>query len=172
MKKVATAPKNSHDAKRLFWYKKHWTDSLKERKSKHHADSEKQNSTAAYIVDDTGEPVDYGIACKIRAKARRIWKDLKQQGYFNDVATWQELGDVALMHYYAEMEDEFPDLRHCDSHWKSEEIATDNFPNWIKPKKKRSAEELIHPCAIKRSRSTSPSGHSPPISVSLNHYHA
>ncbi len=52
----------------IFWYKRQQTNLLKEQKSRPTADSEKQSTTATYIVNEAGEPVNYAIACEVGPK--------------------------------------------------------------------------------------------------------
>lgn len=127
-------------------------------------DNEKQNTAAAYVVNDNDIPITFAVASKMCVKAQCIWKNLKQEEWLENIASWKEIGNTTAMHYHAKIEKEYSILYLCNSHWKATQLATDNFPNWIKSKfalgvsKKRCLvpKETLLPVVIKHPQSLSP----------------
>ena len=85
--------------------------------------------TMKYVVDESGVPVDGYQASHICSVARSNWEYLASNGLAPE--KWKTFcsADVANW-FHREMEAQFPLLRLCQGHWKSNQIAIDNYPNW------------------------------------------
>jgi len=81
-----------------------------------------------YVEDERGIPVDDHRANEIRNYARAFWSRLadasKAAGY------WEEVALEVSSQYRREMRHRFPEFSLCEFDWKSEQFATDNYPNW------------------------------------------
>jgi hypothetical protein len=86
------------------------------------------NAAMRYIENEHGEVVDGYRATAIRENAHKIWFLLLE----NNLAprTWGVATLEVCKHYNAEMVLHAPELRYCDSNWKAQHIATQNYSSW------------------------------------------
>ncbi|KAI0054681.1 hypothetical protein BV25DRAFT_1903825 [Artomyces pyxidatus] len=129
-----------------FWRKRDWqvaktantgiTNVAVESKTKGNSRASKGiNVNMRYVCNEDGTMVDGFVASGIRKVARSIWKELLDHSLAP--LTWSEVSLAAGEHYHAELAHHFPQLRLCEGHWMSGQIATDYYPSWIsKPKRK------------------------------------
>jgi hypothetical protein len=88
------------------------------------------NVTMLYVEDTDGNPVDGARATQIRRRAREIWNCFGKAGVAP--ATWRKLGLPQLRFYRHEITAEFAELQLCEGNWKTDRIATDNYPAWYR----------------------------------------
>ena len=81
-----------------------------------------------YVEYENGEIISGDRATEIRRFARSIWVLLGNKG--SPPATWGTADIETRKLYSQEMCSRFPELKLCDLDWKSEQIATDNYPSW------------------------------------------
>jgi hypothetical protein len=60
--------------------------------------------------------------------ARELWASLNTVGKV--LKTWGKVDAGVVAQYRNEMEQKFPELCLCDNNWKSDFIATLNYPSW------------------------------------------
>jgi len=126
-----------------FWFRKDWINRKKETSgvtkvnhSNMFATTEQNkgrapsglNVSLRYVEDVHGVIVDGFRASEMRKFARSIWNQL--QGAGKAPRSWGKADLEVAAHYRREMRRRFPELGLCEFDWKSEQLATDNYPNW------------------------------------------
>ena len=86
------------------------------------------NVAMRYVELEDGKAIDGDRATEIRKFARAIWVSFGKRGLAP--AKWGQADVEIRKQYCQEMNSRFPKLRFCDLDWKSEQIATDNYPSW------------------------------------------
>ena len=121
-----------------FWFKQDWADHLKEEggmtKLDKYATRGKrsmpgENVSMRYIENELGVVIDGYRATEMRKFARSIWNHLAHAG--KAPKTWGKADVQTARQYRLEMCSHFPELRLCGYDWKVDQIATDNYPNWV-----------------------------------------
>lgn len=117
-----------------YWFKRNWS----QHQSEHADNSDAQrgrgraakgiNVSMRYVEYENGEMISGDRATEIRRFARSIWVLLAKKGI--PPATWGAADIETRKLYSQEMCTRFPELKLCDLDWKSEQIATDNYPSW------------------------------------------
>jgi hypothetical protein len=87
-----------------------------------------ENVTLRFIEDENGNIIDGFKATMMRRFARELWASLNVIG--KAPKTWGKVDAGVAAQYRNEMGRKFPKLRLCDNHWKSDFIATLNYPSW------------------------------------------
>ncbi|KAJ7659653.1 hypothetical protein DFH06DRAFT_1130423 [Mycena polygramma] len=88
------------------------------------------NVSGRYIDDDNGNMVDGFRFTAMKKLAAGIWFSLLDKD--RAPAKWGQASiDVSTI-YHNEMCQRFPELRYCADNWKSQQIATANYPSWYK----------------------------------------
>lgn len=90
--------------------------------------SQNVNVAMRYVEMNDGNPIDGDRASEIRKFARAIWVSFGKRG--RAPAKWGQADVETRKEYCQEMNSRFPELRFCDLDWKSEQVATDNYPSW------------------------------------------
>ncbi|KAF8572885.1 hypothetical protein K439DRAFT_1625466 [Ramaria rubella] len=96
----------------------------------------KRKDTAApspsltFITDARGTPVSQHTAMEMCAHCHSIWTHLAAKGLVP--TTWSNAALDAIDYYRQEMLAKYPDLGLADDHWKVDQIATQNYPAWIR----------------------------------------
>lgn len=151
-----------------FWLKRHWTESLNndvtditlpagtQGRGRARA-SLNVNVAMRYVEMEIGEPIDGDRASEIRKFARAIWVSFGKRG--RAPAKWGQADVETRKEYCQEMNSRFPELRFCDLDWKSEQVATDNYPSWYttwaskqKELKQESEEDITNRSARAQSK--------------------
>ena len=94
------------------------------------------NVTMGYVEKEDGEVVDGHVASGICKCARSIWVHIATTET-GPPAKW---GDAGIKHneaYHTQMYQRFPMLQLCESDWKVDQIATDNYPSWYSSWRKK-----------------------------------
>lgn len=86
------------------------------------------NVAMRYVETENGDLIDGDRASEIRKFARTIWVSFGRRG--QAPAKWGQADVETRKEYCQEMNSHFPELRFCDLDWKSEQVATDNYPSW------------------------------------------
>jgi len=166
-------PLNQEDYPNVrFWFKRHWTEFLNDQlidttlpagtqgRGRTRA-SQNVNVAMRYVELEDGKAIDGDRASEIRKFARAIWVSLGKRGLAP--AKWGQADVETRKEYCREMNLRFAELRFCDLDWKSEQVATDNYPSWyttwaskIKELKQENEDDIIKKSAhSKRSRKPS-----------------
>lgn len=87
-----------------------------------------ENVTLRFIEDEEGNIIDGFRATAMRRFARELWAGLNSVG--KAPKTWGKVDATVAAQYRNEMERRFSELRLCDNNWKSDYIATLNYPSW------------------------------------------
>lgn len=120
-----------------FWYKHQWQTYVKDAKATSAMKgvergrvraAQGENVMLLYVEDEHGSPVDGYRASKVRKFARSIWVALDHAGQAPQ--SWTKVKSEAGAHYRKAMAWRFPELRLCDSDWKADQVAIDNYPSW------------------------------------------
>jgi hypothetical protein len=166
-------PLNKEDYPNVkFWFKRHWTESLNDQLTDITLPAGAQgrgrtraslnvNVAMRYVELEDGNLIDGDRASEIRKFARAIWVSFGKRGLAP--AKWGQADVEIRKEYCHEMNSRFPELRFCDLDWKSEQVATDNYPSWyttwaskLKGLKQEDVEDIINKSAqSKRSRKPS-----------------
>ena len=93
------------------------------------------NVTMGYVEKENGEVVDGHAASDIRKCARSIWVQIATTEAAP--AKWSEAGIKHNDSYRMQMYRRFPILQLCESDWKVDQIATDNYPSWYSSWRKK-----------------------------------
>ena len=64
-----------------------------------------------------------------RLFAKAVWNELKETGSIP--TTWGGVDAEVASKYQSKMCLRFPELALCEHGWKSQQFATDNYPNWF-----------------------------------------
>jgi hypothetical protein len=122
-----------------FWVKRHWTEFLNDQliditlpvgtqgRGRARA-SLNVNVAMRYVESEDGRAIDGDRAAEIRKFARAIWVSFGKRGLAP--TKWGQADVETRKQYCQEMNSRFPELRFCELDWKSEQIATDNYPSW------------------------------------------
>ncbi|KAF8237525.1 hypothetical protein L208DRAFT_1247089 [Tricholoma matsutake] len=86
-----------------------------------------ENVTLRFIEDENGTVIDGFRAMVMHRFARELWAGLNSIG--KAPKTWGKVDAAVAAQYWNEMEWKFPELRLCDNHWRSDFIATLNYPS-------------------------------------------
>jgi hypothetical protein len=131
---------HSNYPKVRFWFRKDWINQKKEKlgvtkvnESSTTGDKGRGpmgvNVTLRYVEDEQGVVVDGFRASEMRKFARSIWNQLARAG--KAPRSWGKAELDVAAHYRREMHRRFPELGLCEYDWKADQLATDNYPNWI-----------------------------------------
>ncbi|KAJ7336133.1 hypothetical protein DFH08DRAFT_1018388 [Mycena albidolilacea] len=99
------------------------------------------NVSGKYIEDANGEVVDGYRVTAIGKFAQGLWFWLLEHG--RAPPTWGRASIDVVQLYCDEMGRQFPELRLCTDNWKAKQIATNNYPSWIKNHSKVKIEEAV-----------------------------
>jgi hypothetical protein len=122
-----------------FWFKRHWTGFLNDQLTDITSPAGTQgrgraraslnvNVAMRYVEMEDGNLIDGDRASEIRKFARAIWVSFGKRG--QAPAKWGQADVETRKEYCREMNSRFPEFRFCDLDWKSEQVATDNYPAW------------------------------------------
>jgi hypothetical protein len=122
-----------------FWFKRHWTEFSNDQltditlpvgtQSRGRARASLNvNVAMRYVEMEDGSLIDGDRASVIRKFARAIWVSFGKRG--RAPARWGQAEVEIRKEYCQEMNSRFPELRLCELDWKSEQVATDNYPSW------------------------------------------
>ena len=125
-----------------FWNKDNWTEFKlsKQAEPEEVADlpeplqgntqaSQGINVAMRYVEDQHGNIVDGFLAAMMQSLAWAIWVELGISGAAP--LTWGQADAETKKGYYQAMAAGFFELRLCDSNWKVEQIATENYSGWF-----------------------------------------
>lgn len=110
-----------------FWYLADWTQFCSNRKRD--ATNKPQLTAMQYMEDQHGHAVSGESVDLMRSLAQDIWVELGISGAAS--TTWSQVDVESKKGYYRAMAASFFNLRLCDSDWKAERIAEDNYTLWI-----------------------------------------
>jgi hypothetical protein len=124
-----------------FWMQREWTtykSSINNSSHPEKASSPRGGSRASlgenvrliYIDHEDGMPIDSDTAIAMRRLARSIWSSFYSCGIAP--VKWGDATKEVRDEFFREMEARWPVLRYCDSNWKTNHIATLNYPQWYK----------------------------------------
>jgi hypothetical protein len=122
-----------------FWTRKGWLEyvaakedvtTLKENTRGKVRASQGINVAMGYVEKEDGEAVDGHVASDMRKCARSIWVHIATVSETGPPAKWGEAGIKFNEMYRKQMYERFPMLQLCESDWKVDQIATDNYPSW------------------------------------------
>ncbi|KAF8220013.1 hypothetical protein L208DRAFT_1077438, partial [Tricholoma matsutake] len=85
------------------------------------------NVTLRFIEDENRTIIDGFRAMVMHRFAHKLWVGLNSIG--KAPKTWGKVNAAVAAQYWNEMERKFPELCLCDNHWKSDFIATLNYPS-------------------------------------------
>jgi hypothetical protein len=92
-------------------------------------DSEKVRSIqSGFLEDDSGDRVSWNQQDVILTAARKIWNHFEHISI--TPVNWTTADLTLLVHFRAEMEKVFFELRLCSHHWKADRIWINNYPSW------------------------------------------
>jgi hypothetical protein len=129
-----------------FWTRKEWLENIatnedittvteNPRRGRVRA-SQGINVTMGYVEKEDGEVVDGHAASDIRKCAHSIWVHIATTET-GPPAKWSEAGIKHNEEYRMQMYQRFPMLQLCESDWKVDQIATDNYPSWYSSWRKK-----------------------------------
>ena len=87
------------------------------------------NVTLCYMEDEQGVVVDGFHTSEMHKFAWSIWKQLA--GARKAPRSWGKAELDVSAHYQCEMCHHFLELGLCKYDWKADQLATDNYPNWV-----------------------------------------
>lgn len=99
------------------------------------ASKEKEESALLFIEDKYGNFVGVDRVKSITQMARINWNSMVAAG--DPPETWGCATTHQQLEFTQEMEKNFSELRLCAGHWKIRQLATQNYPSWIKVRKDR-----------------------------------
>ena len=87
-----------------------------------------ENVTLRFIEDENETIINGFRATAMHRFACELWVGLNSIGKAQK--TWGKVNTAVAAQYQNEMEQKFPELCLCDNYWKSDFIATLNYPLW------------------------------------------
>jgi hypothetical protein len=90
-----------------------------------------QQPAMQYVENQRGQAVSENSVAMMRTLAQAIWMELGINGAASMAESWGNVDVESKRAYYRAMEVGFFELRLCDSNWKAEQIALDNYPLWL-----------------------------------------
>jgi hypothetical protein len=162
-----------------YWYKDDWTHRETKKvpveKAKGNRNRRTVNNTLRYIEDRNGVPVNGYRAQEIRLFTKFVWDQFAETG--KDPNTWRVVDESVAEDYHFQMRQRFPEFALCDGVWKSQLLASENYPNWRKEERKKSEPvskkaktQSNTPSSNNVSNSASTASSSQDVSVSRTHY--
>lgn len=146
-----------------FWTRLQWTEVNSKFKSETKVtgpigSDAKPKKKSGYIETADGELLSEDQMSKIRLTMRSSFQHLKRLNLLPD--TWTKICHVGRKLYLLTVCNAHPELTYCDSFWKAEQIAIDNFPSWHnnhvrvkkEPAEKQESVDMKLP-SLKRSKS-------------------
>jgi hypothetical protein len=126
------------------------------------------NVTMRYIEMASGKIIDGNRATDMRRFAQSIWVYMAKAG--TPPATWGSVDLKTREMYCKEMIHTFEELSFCDLDWKSEQIATDNYPSWRTTwtKQNQGKNQDVKPSSIPTTQVTTQVKHSQCESTKLD----
>ena len=122
-----------------YWFRKDWINWKKEKSAAVKVDPslpmskgrgpQGVNVTMHYMENESGDVVDGYCTSEMRKFARSIWTQLKAAK--KAPKSWGKAELDVAVHYRREMCRHFPEFALCELDWKAEQLATDNYPNWV-----------------------------------------
>jgi hypothetical protein len=135
----APAPLRPEDYPKIkYWFKRQWTEfcsndhptnatSGPQARGRSRA-AQGINVSMQYVELEDGSTISGDRATEIRKFARAIWVSVSKTD--TPPSKWGQ-ADIQIRHQYLfAMGSRFPELRFCDLEWKTDQIATDNYPSW------------------------------------------
>ena len=95
----------------------------------------------AYITNANGIGVTGFQASAIQSTAGHIWNAIAKKGL--DPTTWTQAEVLAVQYYRQQMYKAYPNLRLCDSHWKADLLAVNEYPGWHRSRKETASEPKL-----------------------------
>ena len=134
----APAPLHREDYPKIkFWFKRQWTEFSNNHSTNSTSGPQARgrsraaqgiNVTMQYVELEDGTIISGDRATEIRKFARAIWVSISKKGALP--SKWGQADIQTRQHYLSSMGSRFSELRFCDLEWKSDQIATDNYPSW------------------------------------------
>jgi hypothetical protein len=134
----ALAPLRQEDYPKIkFWFKRQWTEFLNDHPVNATSGPQARGRSRAaqginvsmqYVQLEDGTTISGDRATEIRKFARAIWVSFSKTGA--PPSKWGQADIQTRQQYVSGIESRFPELRLCDLEWKSDQIATDNYPSW------------------------------------------
>ncbi|KAH9918104.1 hypothetical protein B0H21DRAFT_847417 [Amylocystis lapponica] len=93
-------------------------------------DDDSGGKQCRYLEDDQGQTLSRVRVDRMRDHARAIWNHFAVSG--RAPATWSQAPLDVRNEFRTEMVSRFPELRLCEDDWKTDYLATKNYPNWHK----------------------------------------
>ncbi|KAH9911981.1 hypothetical protein B0H21DRAFT_828869, partial [Amylocystis lapponica] len=94
------------------------------------ADDDSGGKQCRYLEDDQGHTLSRARIDRMRDHARAIWNHFADNN--RAPGTWSQAPLDVRNEFRTEMVSRFPELRLCDDDWKTDYLATKNYPNWHK----------------------------------------
>ncbi|KAH8828855.1 hypothetical protein DL96DRAFT_1814169 [Flagelloscypha sp. PMI_526] len=119
-----------------YWVQEDWTSTNEKDTDKlTTADSTKKkskrgqvNTTAKYITDEAGEPVDGARLKIIRDVLRGLWQDMP-----SPATTWATgTSETTRLRVYVQLATVCPEIGQCADNWKAKALCTYDYPGWIR----------------------------------------
>ncbi|KAJ7291874.1 hypothetical protein C8J57DRAFT_1212295 [Mycena rebaudengoi] len=97
-----------------------------------------ENTTMTHIEDTAGRVVDAAHLRVICGVAASIWFGLVESSLAP--RKWGQASITVLTQYYREMCHHCPEMRYCANNWKAQQLATTNYPSWIRTRQMSPAD--------------------------------
>jgi hypothetical protein len=134
----APAPLRQEDYPKIkFWFKRQWTEFSSNHPTTSTSGPQARGRSRAaqginvsmqYVELEDGTIISGDRATEIRKFARAIWVSISKMGA--PPSKWGQADVQTRQQYLSRMGSRFPELRYCNLEWKSDQIATDNYPSW------------------------------------------
>jgi len=98
---------------------------------------------SSWMEDENGNRVNLNRQQKILAEARRTW--ITMAAWQIPTAVYGGVDSLTLDYFRAKMELEFPELRLCADHWKTDQLWRENFSSWDIPRSTKGPQEMSRP---------------------------
>jgi hypothetical protein len=135
---VFSAPLRQEDYPKIkFWFKRQWTEFSNSHPTNSISGPQARGRSRAaqginvsmqYVELEDGTIISGDRATEIRKFARAIWVSISKTDA--PPSKWGQADIQTRQKYLSSMGFRFPELRFCDLEWKSDQIATDNYPSW------------------------------------------
>lgn len=85
-----------------------------------------------YLTDEKGSAIEDWRASNIRNTAANCWLDILYHKELKAPHKWTRIEPNSKRFYYHVLEGKCPEVGYCANHWKADEIAIRNYPNFHK----------------------------------------
>ena len=123
-----------------FWTRESWQEDSRSKQGDSDASATTKDKDIpakySFLQYNDGTPVTLARLNQMRSAARSIYEEMLKNG--TAPMSWDsQVPAESRDLFYARMEKKYPELRLCEDHWKSNQIAIIQYPGWKQARRKQ-----------------------------------